>query len=208
MKILIKEEQYNIITESINNLDEFVDKIFEVFDLYNRFKKQNADKLKSLIKYSIQSSGCESIKFQKLDNKYGGLSLHDGVFINTEVLYGNPLSMVLYIIFHEIGHQYQFKKYGIDLMYKPYRTDRDFEEAIKIIREREMVADEYAIRKLREFIKFGFLPRGSTIGKGFYKLISIDKFKEVYTQIFNQLDDINDNDRISEIIYNTVLKGK
>ncbi|MEN6292787.1 MAG: hypothetical protein ABFD07_12330, partial [Methanobacterium sp.] len=108
-------------------------------------------------KNSIEKSGCQHITFGRFNIEALGLSLDNGVVINERIQYYFKLPMALYVIFHEIAHQYQYKKYGIDLMYKPYRNDSDFVESINIIREREIVADEYANRKVREFIIMGFI---------------------------------------------------
>ena len=208
MKIIINEQQYNLLLESIDGIDKFVDDIFEHKILVGRnLTNEQLIDFSNRLKKSIRESGCQSIKFEGLGVSFGGLSLHNGVLIG-QYFITQPMSILLYVIFHEIAHQYQFKKYGIDIMYKPFRTDRDFEDAINILKEREYVADEYARRKIREFTKLGYISPSIDFNNFGYKTITIEQFKEGYRKIFDEIDNANDNDRISEIIYNTTLKGK
>lgn len=62
----------------------------------------------------IERSGCKSIRFEELSPKCGGISLPNECIISTIILQF-PTELLLYILFHEIAHQYQYKKYGKDL---------------------------------------------------------------------------------------------
>jgi len=144
----------DFITELVNNypqVKEYQDKIIDV----------------------IVKSGCKNIEFADFKYPALGVALHDGVLINRKLL-GQPISYVLFVIFHELGHQYQFKKYGQDQMYDCYLGDMSITEAVQFMRSVEYVADEFAFRKVREFIKFGHLIPGF-IPPRVYKNTSDDK---------------------------------
>ena len=83
-------------------------------------------------------------------------SLIEEKIIATNVVATLILPKALYIIFHEIAHQYQFKKYGADKMYECYTGDLSDEEAADLIKRVEEVADEFALKKVRQLINLGF----------------------------------------------------
>lgn len=55
----------------------------------------------------INKSGCKSITFEELNPKCGGISTPDECIISTIIL-EFPKEILLYILFHEIAHQYQY----------------------------------------------------------------------------------------------------
>ena len=84
------------------------------------------------------------------------LALHSGVLMNSIIL-KQSLPFLLFVVFHEVAHQYQFKKYGDDFMYNCYLGDVSEEEAAKYMKKTEEVADEFATRKIRELQKRGLI---------------------------------------------------
>ena len=110
------------------------------------------------IKSFIDNSNCKKIEVLNFRFPAFGLALHNGVIIN-ESIFNYPLSSFLFVMAHEIAHQYQYKKYGDDKMYECYLGEVSVEEAAKTMKEMELIADEFATRKLREFIKMGLVSK-------------------------------------------------
>jgi hypothetical protein len=110
------------------------------------------------IKSFIENSNCKKIEVSKFKFPAFGLALHNGVLFN-ESIFNYPLSSFLFVMAHEIAHQYQYKKYGDDKMYECYLGEVSVEDAAKAMKEVEIIADEFATRKLREFIKIGLIDK-------------------------------------------------
>jgi len=110
------------------------------------------------IKSFIENSNCKKIEVSKFKFPAMGLALHNGVLFN-ETIFNYPLSSFLFVVAHEIAHQYQYKKYGDDKMYECYLGEVSVEDAAKAMKEVEIIADEFATRKLREFIKIGLIDK-------------------------------------------------
>src|SRR5690606_33551767 len=103
------ENQIKMIVEQTANVDVFTNKIIEKFfmdDLEGDYKE-----FQSLLVSSIEKSGCDKINFGQFKYPAAGVANGQSVVINEKTL---TVSMgnLLYVIFHEIAHQYQFKKYG------------------------------------------------------------------------------------------------
>ena len=111
MKILLKEHQYNFLLEQIVGLNSFL----LMFGMRYNLTGKNIKDLELLIK----NSGCKNI--QVLDIKGPlGYTLHDKLVISKKLLDSGNLSLVLFVLFHELAHSFQFKKYGDNVMYKIY----------------------------------------------------------------------------------------
>jgi hypothetical protein len=167
MKILLTEKQFSLI-EATGGLDSFVNRITEKF--FNDDIEGDYKEFQELLKTSIEKSGCEQIDFGVFKYPAGGVVYLTNVVINEKLL---KLSMgtLIYAIFHEIGHQYQLRKYGDDNIYQIYSGEIELPEAIQIIRKLETVADEYGLRKVREFIQRGFV-KPDDLPKAVYKNVT------------------------------------
>lgn len=110
------------------------------------------------IKSFIENSNCKKIEVSKFKFPAMGLALHNGILFN-ESIFNYPLSSFLFVMAHEVAHQYQYKKYGDDKMYECYLGEISVEDAAKAMKEVEIIADEFATRKLREFIKMGLIDK-------------------------------------------------
>jgi hypothetical protein len=200
MKILVKENQYNLLMEQVG-LDDFMSKVSEVYP----------DSVYAMEKISdfIKKSNCQRIEFRDFNYPAAGVSLHDRVLINNNVL-RSDFSFFLFVLFHEIAHQYQFKKYGIDVMYKIYTGEISLDKAAKFVKDVEDVADEFGIRKVRQIqslygdkIKLN----SSSLVKP-YKNMPLSTLKNMISHIINLLKQNNYKDitDISEIMYNHIKK--
>ena len=200
MKIIIKEKQFKLILEQIG-IDEFINTII------NHFPESKP--IIPLIIDFIKKSGCKRIEFSDFSAGYG-LSLEDRVIISNISL-NRGFTFFLYVIFHELSHQYQYKKYGIEKMYEMYNGIISVRNGAEFMKFVEVVADDFAFRKIREINnKFGdkINLKLKTISK-FYENVSIGHYERMIVLITDTLKKSNytDVNQISEIIYNKLKNG-
>jgi hypothetical protein len=102
------------------------------------------------LKDYIVKSGCEAIGF---DTLYGasGISKTDKCVIADKIL-SRPIENALYVILHEVSHQYQYSKYGKDVMWDSYNSNIDIEKAVDLLMNIELVADRLAIIKSKHLL--------------------------------------------------------
>jgi hypothetical protein len=204
--ILLTERQVSLLVNHINNyrllkeqtqgLDELMNKIKETYKL--------SDEHLNVIRQFILNSGCKNIIIERI--KMGaGLSLSDRVILSPD-LFNLNLAKFLFILFHEIAHQYQFKKYGGEKMYELYTGEMDIKQGCKMMRDIELVADEFAARKMREFVKLGVIKEKDAKFGGFYKNTPESHFHMLVSQIRDMLkkSKVSEPDKISELFYNFV----
>jgi hypothetical protein len=186
----------SFLLEQTHGLDHFLNEITEIHPDFIKF----SDKVKQF----ILDSECKKIEFSNFRLPAMGIALHNFVMINKTAL-KSPLPYLLFVIFHEIAHQYQFKKYGNEIMYKCYMNEIDIEEAADFMKKTEIVADEFATRKVREFIKLGYIDKSFSPPQ-FYKNIPLQQLKAMISNFRNELKKRNYStpETISEWFYNTV----
>lgn len=199
MKILITEQQLKLIIEETNGLDSLLSDIVYAYP-------ETKDYLND-IKNFIINSGCKNISVERLKMPVKGMALHDRVVLNTSV-FNDRLSLVdfLFVLFHEIAHQYQYKKYGMDKMYEVYIGELSDEDAAKWMSDTEIIADEFATRKIREFVKLGLIKPNTKIPKGFYKMMKPQMFIKLILKVKEKIEQsgITDKVSVSELFYNMV----
>lgn len=195
-------EALNIADNTTEGLSEFIQTI------YKKFPKYLTDKegvLQDLANFII-NSGCPKIRF---DNLYGAL----GISKTDECVIGNSslnsgIANLLYVILHEVAHQYQYSKYGKDVVWDAYNSKIDMDKATDLLMNIEMVADRLAFLKANSILKNNDVKSNRPI-KPFYTGMSKDYFKnylstlreEVKKRNFSSIEDVN------EYIYNK-LKTK
>lgn len=129
----------------MNNLKEFINTIKDrCFYIGEEFFEDLED--------FIIKSGCVSIRFEHMSLKAMGISKPEECVISYKVL-DLPTDYILYIILHEIAHQYQYKKYGKDLALEIYRSNTSIDEAIESLLYFEQSADRFALMKLNSIVK-------------------------------------------------------
>lgn len=197
-KVIIAEIP-NKLTIDTEGIEDFIDKLDNKFNL-------DYDLIEFIVE-TIESSGCQKIEFTEFRFQAYGLALHNRVLINYNVL-NMGLEMVLFVIFHEIAHQYQYKKYGAKKMYECYTGEMSIEDAIVFVKNTEMVADEFGARKIRE------LQNRDLINKQFkpmqmYKTMPNERFKSLIEGIKLKFKsrDITSPEVISEVFYNMIKNG-
>jgi predicted metal-dependent hydrolase len=125
----------------VKNLDKFINKIQ---CSSNRITDNAIKELKSF----IYNSDCEKIRFEDMSMKAMGISKTDECVLNNKVL-EIYTEYMLYIILHEVSHQYQYKKYGKDLVLDIYTDSLEIEFAVEKLLWLESVADRLAIKKMK-----------------------------------------------------------
>jgi hypothetical protein len=202
MKILITEQQLNILLEKTNGLDSLLSDIV--------YSYPETKKYIDTISQFITNSGCRNITVERLPTGIKGLALHDKVVLNTSV-FNDRLSLpdFLFVLFHEVAHQYQYKKYGEEKMYEVYTGDISLENASQWMKETEIVADEFSTRKLRQFVKLGLISPNVRLQKGFYKMIPNKSLEKLISEVRKLVRDKNvtTKEGISELFYN-MIKNK
>ena len=195
-------ENKELLNEEVEGIDAFIQTIVNYYDVF-RYHPEWLDKIKEF----IGRSGCQKIEFSDFQYPSLGVALMNGVLINKKIL-GEKLGFLLYVIFHEIAHQFQFKKYGANVLYDVYYDKANIDKAAKYIYEVELIADEFASRKVREFVKLGIINKNYVAPKT-YKNAPIYVIKnfieDVRTKLKKDFPEGNmSNEQIAEFIYNMV----
>jgi len=185
-----------LINEETDGVTIFLNKIQAEYDI--------SDSLYTELMEFIEKSNCKKIEFAKFNYPALGLALHNGVLINSNMI-GDNLSFLIFVIFHEIAHQFQFKKYGDKIMYGVYSGDVSIDEAAKFMKHTEEVADEFAMRKIRELQKKGLIDNNYRANSP-YRNISVQSIKSMIIRFREELErkDITSPNDISKYFYNMV----
>jgi hypothetical protein len=176
-------------------IDSFLDEISS--------KHNMSDELKDFVKQFIEESDCKRINFSRFKMGVMGLALESGVLINSVAL-NHPLPFLLFLIFHEVAHQYQFKKYGEDVMYDCYLGEISEREAAEFMKHTEEVADDFASRKIRQLQKLNLI--GPYTPPQMYKNVPI---QQITMMVNNYREDmrrknIDSPKKVSEYFYNMI----
>ena len=196
MRIVITEDQFNdVISSQTEGLDLFMDELISTYPTLEEFK--------DIIVRFIAKSDCKKIEFSDM-NMASGLSLHNAVLINKHLLADSDYGKLLFVIFHEIAHQYQFKKYGAEKMYELYVGKLDLNDAVDFLYNTEITADEFAQRKCREFVKLGIIDKVPLTMS--YKKAGKLFISSMYNHVKKILADRKSDtpEHISEVLYNFI----
>jgi hypothetical protein len=194
----IKQTIRRVLKEEIEGIRPF---LYRIMSTYPE-TEQYIDSIKSF----IENSNCKKIEVSKFKFPAMGLAMHNGVLFN-EVIFNYPLSSFLFVMAHEIAHQYQYKKYGDDKMYECYLGEISVKEAAETMKEVEIIADEFATRKLREFIKIGLIDKGdSPFIKAMYRNVPISHFENLISKTRDDLNQKNlkNFEGITNYFYNMI----
>jgi hypothetical protein len=191
----LQESIRRILREETEGIDSFLDEI-------NQHHKMS-DELKEFVKKFIEESDCKRINFSNFRMGALGLALESGVLINS-VTIKKPLPYLLFVIFHEVAHQYQFKKYGVNVMYDCYLGDITEKDAAEFMKQTEEVADEFGARKIRQLQKMGLIE--SFTPPQVYKNTPIQQIIMMVNYYRNDMrrKNINSAKKVSEYFYNMV----
>lgn len=151
---------------NVQGLDQFI----------NELRSKFPDHLELLddLKAFIMQSGCPAIEFDELHGAQG-ISKTDKCVVNRNTLQ-KSLENALYTILHEISHQYQYSKYGKDVMWDAYNSNIDVDQAVDLLMNIELVADRLAVLKAIQLLKSNGVTDFKPI-KPFYPSVSRSYFK-------------------------------
>jgi len=196
MKILLTESQFKLLMEITSGLEDFMSTVIDKYPEVEQFK--------DVLEKFIVDSDCGKLTIEPMKMGFG-VSLSDRCIISTQALKFN-LPNFLFVLFHEIAHQYQYKKYGMEKMYEVYTGDISMEECAKWMKDIEIVADEFATRKVKQYIKLGYIKGNNDVLKAFYKNIPESHFIRLISQVRDMIkkSDIKSPEEISELFYNWI----
>lgn len=191
----LQESIRRIIKEETERVDGFLDEISSVYDM--------SDELRDFVKKFITESNCERIDFANFKMAGAmGLAIKSGVLIN-KIALTRSLPFLLFLIFHEIAHQYQFKKYG-NIMYKCYIGDISEMEAAEFMKHTEEVADDFASRKIRELQKLNLIDNFNPVQ--IHRNLPIQQVLMMVSRYREdmRMNNIDTPEKVSEYFYNIV----
>lgn len=186
-----------VINEATEGLDEFMTELKSNFDL--------SDELTEEIKSIFKKADCKKVSFEGLNGAMG-LALHNKLVLDPKVM-KRGLPQALLIIFHELAHQYQFKKYGAEKMMEVYIGETSLDDGALAMSKYETVADEFGVRKLRELKNKGLIDyQPHQAIKGYGNNPSPALFKNMLDYIRKELKrgGADDIEKAAEYIYNMV----
>jgi hypothetical protein len=162
-----------------------------------------SDELRDFVKNFINDSNCERIDFANFKMAGAmGVAIKSGVLIN-KIALKRSLPFLLFLIFHEIAHQYQFKKYG-NIMYKCYIGDISEMEAAEFMKHTEEVADDFASRKIRELQKLNLIDNFNPVQ--IHRKLPIQQVLMMVSRYREdmRMNNIDTPEKVSEYFYNIV----
>ena len=191
----LQESIKRILKEETERVDMFLDEITSVHTM--------SDELRDFVKNFINDSNCERIDFANFKMAGAmGVAIKSGVLIN-KIALKRSLPFLLFLIFHEIAHQYQFKKYG-NIMYKCYIGDISEMEAAEFMKHTEEVADDFASRKIRELQKLNLIDNFNPIQ--IHRNLPIQQVLMMVSRYREdmRMNNIDTPEKVSEYFYNIV----
>jgi hypothetical protein len=205
MKVILNENQHQMLIESKLLVEgaKGIDDFLELIELYHNISPEFME----ILKQNIEASNCEKIEFGKFSIPALGLSLPHGVLMNNMLL-GKAYSLeyLIYATFHEIGHQHQYKKYGSEFALKLYEDDIDITDAIRMMKQIENTADQFGLRKCREFSKLGNLDLSKIPKIAGYENVTEKGFTDYINMIKNKIrsSGAKTPDEIDIMMYNWI----
>jgi hypothetical protein len=191
----LQESIKRILKEETERVDGFLDEISSVHTM--------SDELRDFVKNFINDSNCERIDFANFKMAGAmGVAIKSGVLIN-KIALKRSLPFLLFLIFHEIAHQYQFKKYG-NIMYKCYIGDISEMEAAEFMKHTEEVADDFASRKIRELQKLNLIDNFNPVQ--IHRKLPIQQVLMMVSRYREdmRMNNIDTPEKVSEYFYNIV----
>lgn len=197
---LTESDLTKIVKRVINEQTEGESEVIKVLD----DKYGLSDELKLEISNALKSSECKNVSFQRINNA-AGLALWNRLVLNPDIL-TYRLGKVLFVLFHEMAHQYQYKKYGKEKMMEYFNEEISLSDAAKFLQNAEKVADEFAVRKLKSLERKGLIKLNDYDIQRGYEHMNISQFENLISYFRKMLKqkNITGSEKISEFIYNMV----
>lgn len=196
---LYNEEEVEI-AKPVEGLDNLIQQI-------KKTHPNTSNNLTELIKDFIVKSQVPKIEITNLSMALGA-SLNDRVIISSSVLNGS-IQHILYVIFHEIAHQYQYKKHGFAEMFAYFKDDYKLDDAVELLRKVENITDRFAISKINQIKKI-LQEKGENLDTsgihGYYKSIPHNMIANYIKMVKQKLkgDDVTNPEKISSTLWNII----
>lgn len=138
----------------------------------------------------ILKSECTLIRFENLSKKAAGISKTDECIIST-IVFRFPMEYMLYMILHEISHQYQYKKYGKNLVLDVYLNETTLQEASEKLLNIEKIADRFALMKMNRIFKNNNVISKINPTPRYLNITDITKMKEHVQSMRDEVSKLN-----------------
>lgn len=154
MKYIIKK----ILKEQISE-KETQEGFKEFYELFrkNYEKTENFDSIVEELISDIKKSPTPKITLSER-GMFCGMSLTDNVILNSS-MFNRTLYGFIFVLFHEIAHQYQYKKYGKNLLYD-LTTNELTESTLDKLMDIEQVADRFGKNMANKYSTKFNIPKG------------------------------------------------
>lgn len=155
----------------------------------------------------IINSGCTSIRFEDMSSKALGLSNYDECILGYKLL-SLQFEYVLYIVMHEIVHQYQYKKYGKDVALEIYKSNISLDEAVDKLLYLEKTADRLSIAKMKQLLKKYKVPSNVVIRPRYLDVVDTTYFEKYVTEVRREVlkNNYTTIEDINSYMYNRIKK--
>ena len=137
----------------------------------------------------IKKSGCKQIGFERMSNRALGISKTDKCIISTKV-FDLPLHYLIYVILHEVSHQYQYTKHGENIVLDVYLNDLNIDKAAQKLLRVEQVADRFAIMKLNKILKNNNIS-AEPVKSRYLEITDLTHIKNHITKIRSEVSSLN-----------------
>lgn len=154
---------------------------------------------------NFDKSGLVSIEINSL--KFGmAVSFPSKIIISPKVL-NLELNHLLFTLFHEVAHQFQYKKYGTENMLKVHMGLFNKTDSISFMKQIEIVADDFAERKIKEMKKLGLIELNQIVPKGLYKSFKDSDFEKLIDISVKLLENeqFDNHEHVANILYRKIL---
>lgn len=189
------------IKTSVVGLQSFLERMIQKYPEIENFKEE-------LVEF-VEQSGCKKIEFAGFEGgnfPIKGLSLGNGTFMMAEIL-SYSKEHLMFIFFHEIAHQYQYKLYGKNKMYDAYLGRIPIDEAVQTVKRLEIEADDFAQQKCFEYAKKGLLDGTKTDHRVYHKHSDF-VFKSQIENMQKLIETLKTkNEAVLEIMIYNILKS-
>jgi len=133
-----------------------------------------------------------------------GIALGEGAVISKAILDSTPQN-ILFVLFHELAHFYQYMKYGYDFALSVYLADEnEIDEKCDFLMNIEKTADKFGLMKARHYMNKYNLPESGLTMTG-YSNVSKSYVKQYLKFVKDKIKHIPkdkiDIDQINNIIY-------
>ena len=198
-RYLTVTEERRDINSPVVGIDVFLDTIKTAF----QSKYPNIGSILAGVRSFINQSRCPAIKFKHLTGALG-ISLSDKCIVADRAMSGG-LSFLLYVIFHEISHQYQYSKYGEKFVQDVYNDEMSLEDAAQKLMKIENIADRHALMSVKKLYS-KYMPDKKIRLTPLYKGMSVASFASQIEgiRLLARQRNLTDIEDINKMIYNMI----